>query len=124
MSTNIPALPIAGATLVRAFLALLSLVTSWLKQFARARRNRRDAAILAGLDGRMLSDMGITRSDLSDAFSAPLWEDPTALLKDRARERRMYHHSDAAAFAPHHPVAANESGFHRPRTDRPASQTV
>ena len=48
MSENIPVLPIAGGTLVRAFLAVLALVTRWLKAFARARRHRREAAARAG----------------------------------------------------------------------------
>jgi hypothetical protein len=37
----------------------------------------------------MLADLGITRVDLRDAFSEPFWEDPTALLRERAIERRM-----------------------------------
>ena len=90
MSANIPVLPIAGGTLVRAFASLLALVTHWLKQLARARRHRREAHVLAGLDRHMLADIGITRADLSDAFSGPFWEDPTALLRERAIERRLY----------------------------------
>ncbi len=88
MNANIPVLPIAGGTLVRAFLAMLAFVTRWLKSFARARRHRRQAAALAGLDRRMLADIGLSRSDLNDAFSGPLWEDPTVLLSERASERR------------------------------------
>ena len=45
--------------------------------------------MLAGLDRRMLADIGLTRSDLNDAFSEPFWEDPTALLRERAIERRL-----------------------------------
>jgi len=41
-----------------------------------------------------------------DAFSEPFWEDPTALLRERAIERRLHR------------------GFRRPRTDRPARETV
>ncbi len=88
MSKNIPVLPIAGSALARAFLALLALVTRWLKDLARARRHRREAAALAGFDRRMLADIGLSRSDLNDAFSTPFWEDPTALLRERAGERR------------------------------------
>ena len=87
---SIPLLPIAGSTVLRASLALLAMVTRWLKEFARARRHRRDAAKLVGLDRRMLNDIGITRADLRDAFSEPFWEDPTALLRERAIERRLY----------------------------------
>ncbi len=85
-----PRFAIAGGTLVRAFASLLALLTHWLKQVSRARRHRREAAVLAGLDRHMLADIGITRSDLRDAFSEPFWEDPTALLRERALERRLY----------------------------------
>ena len=29
---------------------------------------------------RMLSDIGLTRGDVADAYAEPLWRDPTALL--------------------------------------------
>lgn len=90
MTARIPVLPLAGATALRALLALMALVTRWLKELARARRNRRDAVKLAGLDRRMLADIGISRADVRDAFSEPFWEDPTALLRERAIERRLY----------------------------------
>ena len=89
MSANIPVLPIAGGALVHAFAFLLAFVTRWLKEMARASRHRREARMLAGLDRRMLADIGITRADLRDAFSEPFWEDPTALLRERAIERRL-----------------------------------
>jgi uncharacterized protein YjiS (DUF1127 family) len=54
----------------------------------RAVRNRRAAAGLAGLDDHMLADIGLTRSDLRDAYAEPLWHDPTDLLASRAAERR------------------------------------
>ncbi len=54
----------------------------------RAIRNRRVAASLAGLDDHMLADIGLTRSDLRDAYSEPLWHDPTDVLAARAAERR------------------------------------
>jgi uncharacterized protein YjiS (DUF1127 family) len=89
MSKTIPALPIAAGALTRAFASLLVLVTHWLKEILRARRHRREAARLAGLDRRMLADIGINRADLRDAFSEPFWQDPTSLLRERASERRM-----------------------------------
>jgi len=89
MSFNTPVLPIAGGALVRAFASLLALVTQWLKKLVRARRHWNEATTLASLDRRMLADLGITRADLRDAFSEPFWEDPTALLRERAIERRM-----------------------------------
>jgi len=118
MSANIPVLPIAGGTLVRAFASLLALLTHWLKQVSRARRHRREAAVLAGLDRHMLADMGITRSDLRDAFSEPFWDDPTALLRERALERRLYR------VTPANREPRVENGFHRLRTDRPARHAV
>jgi uncharacterized protein YjiS (DUF1127 family) len=90
-SANFPVLPIAGGVLVRAFVALLAMVTRWVKKLLRARRNWNEASTLANLDRRMLADMGITRADLQDAFSEPFWEDPTALLRERALERRLDH---------------------------------
>ena len=59
---------------------------------ARARpdvKNRRDATILTGLDDRMLADIGLTRGDVRDAYSEPVWRDPTAILVSRAHERRI-----------------------------------
>jgi uncharacterized protein YjiS (DUF1127 family) len=105
MSENIPVLPIAGGALVRVFASLLALVTHWLKALARTRRHRREAKMLAGLDRHMLADIGITRADVSDAFSEPFWEDPTALLRERAIERRM---NRAVTRAP-----ATENSFRR-----------
>lgn len=121
MSTNIPVLPVAGSTLLRALASLLAVLTYWLKQFARARRHRRDAAFLAGLDRRMLADIGISRSDLQDAFSAPFWNDPTELLHERALERRV----NRPALRVHSkPRVESEPGFRRPATDRPARQAI
>ena len=122
MSSNIPVLPIAGGILVRALLALVALVASWLKRLSRARQNRRQATVLAGLDRHMLADIGITRADVRDAFSEPFWDDPTALLRERALERRM---NRAIARVHSEPRAESvENGFHRPATDRPARQAI
>lgn len=121
MSTNIPVLPVAGGTLLRALASLLAVLTYWLKQFARVRRHRRDAALLAGLDHRMLADIGITRSDVRDAFSEPFWNDPTELLHERAHERRV---NRPAVRVQHQLRAELEPGFYRPATDRPARQAI
>ena len=67
----------AGRTIIRG-----------IERLVRAVRNRQDAAMLAGFDERMLADIGLNRSDLRDAFAEPLWRDPTAILVDRACERR------------------------------------
>src|ERR1700737_618930 len=68
---------IAGSLVVRA------------RQLALLVKNRRDATMLAGLDDRMLADIGLTRGDLRDAYSEPVWSDPTAILVSRAHERRV-----------------------------------
>jgi uncharacterized protein YjiS (DUF1127 family) len=51
-------------------------------------RHRRDMALLARLDERALADMGLTRTDIRDAVSQPLWRDSTAVLADRRSDRR------------------------------------
>ena len=89
MNANFPVLPLAASTLVRAFASLLAHVTHWIKKLIRTRRHWNEATTLASLDRRMLADLGISRADLRDAFSEPFWEDPTALLRERAIERRM-----------------------------------
>jgi uncharacterized protein YjiS (DUF1127 family) len=98
MSANYPILPLGGSTLIRGFASLLAFLTYWLKELARARRHRREASVLAGLDRRMLADIGITRADVRDAFSEPFWDDPTALLRERALERRLNHSVRRAEF--------------------------
>jgi len=98
MSANYPVLPLAGGTLMRVFASMLAFLTYWLKELARARRHRREANVLAGLDRRMLADIGITRADVRDAFSEPFWDDPTALLRERALERRLDHSVRRAEF--------------------------
>ena len=119
MSANYPVLPVAGSALLRVFASVLAFVTRWLKELAEARRHRREAQVLAGLDRRMLADIGITRSDVRDAFSEPFWDDPTALLRERALERRL---NQAVRRVKRD--ACLDSSFRRPRTDRPARHTV
>ena len=115
MSAQYPVIPVAGSVLVRAFASLVAMVSYWVKAIARARRHRREAVALAGLDRRMLADIGISRSDVSDAFSEPFWEDPTALLRERALERRW----GRALMR-----EEAEKGFSRPTTNRPSQQTI
>jgi uncharacterized protein YjiS (DUF1127 family) len=114
MRTQYPVIPVAGSTVLRVFVGVLSFLTHWLKRLLRAHRHRRDAAALVGLDRRMLADIGITRSDLRDAFSEPFWEDPTALLRERALERRLSRVQ----------MRDEADAFTRPRADRPPRQTV
>jgi uncharacterized protein YjiS (DUF1127 family) len=44
---------------------------------------RRQLSRLGDQDDRMLADVGLSRCDLTTALSAPLWQDPTAILKRR-----------------------------------------
>ncbi len=91
-------------------------------------RNRRDAALLAGLDDRMLSDIGLTRGDLRDAFSEPMWRDPTAVLVSRAEERRQTRGRVCKTLqlspliAPS--VIPEAEAFCRPPTNRPSYQAI
>ena len=86
MSANYPVLPVAGGTLLRTFASVLALVTRWLKELVEARRHRRQANVLAGLDRRMLADIGITRADVRDAFSETFLGRPDrAVARARAR---------------------------------------
>jgi uncharacterized protein YjiS (DUF1127 family) len=78
----------AAASGAGSIVALAGIVARRLVQFARAVKNRRDAATLASFDERMLADIGLTRSDLRDALSEPLWRDPSAILVRRSVERR------------------------------------
>jgi uncharacterized protein YjiS (DUF1127 family) len=56
--------------------------------FVVAIRGRRELSRLADRDDRMLADIGLTRSDLHDAHSEPLWRNPTSILSRRANRRR------------------------------------
>jgi uncharacterized protein YjiS (DUF1127 family) len=69
--------------------AVTGIVALRLREFVQTVKGRHDAALLAGLDDRMLADIGLTRGDLRDAFSEPVWRDPTNLLVSRAHERRI-----------------------------------
>jgi uncharacterized protein YjiS (DUF1127 family) len=73
---------------LRGLQALAHRLIRRIDRLARALQNRKSAAILAGFDERMLADIGLNRSDLRDAFAEPLWRDPSAILVDRACERR------------------------------------
>jgi len=69
--------------------AVTAIVALRLREFVQTVKGRHDAAVLAGLDDRMLADIGLTRGDVRDAFSEPVWRDPTAILVSRAHERRI-----------------------------------
>ena len=65
---------------------------------------------LAALDDRMLADIGLTRSDLRDAYAEPPWRDPSDVLARRAAERRVGRYQPAsgrvAEAQPSPPVVA------------------
>lgn len=69
--------------------AVTGIVALRLREFVQTVKGRHDAALLAGLDDRMLADIGLTRGDVRDAFSEPVWRDPTNILVSRAHERRI-----------------------------------
>jgi uncharacterized protein YjiS (DUF1127 family) len=96
-----------------------------LARFAQALRNRRDAALRGALDDRLLADIGLTRSDVRDAYAEPLWRDPTAVLAERMKERRVargrgWGRALRLGSAP----SIVPDGFVRPPTDRPARLSV
>jgi uncharacterized protein YjiS (DUF1127 family) len=106
------------------FIALLAEVLAGLGKLAQALKNRREAATLAGLDERMLRDIGLTRSDLRDAYAEPLWRDPTDILAGRAHDRRRSRATtDAKAFFASPPLVPHD-GFTVPDTNRPSRHTV
>jgi uncharacterized protein YjiS (DUF1127 family) len=47
--------------------------------------SRNQLARLTDLDDRMLSDIGLARSDLHAARLVPLWRDATIILKQRVK---------------------------------------
>ena len=79
-----------------------------IRRIARALKNRRQATTLAEFDSRMLADIGLTPSDLRDAYAEPLWRDPTDILARRARERRRHR--------PHAPLPVDASPPIAPET--------
>ena len=90
----------AASPAVRALSALAGRIGRGLKELAERVKNRRDAFQLADLDDRMLADIGLSRSDLRDAYAGPLWRDPSELLARRAVERRTGHRRTAATRSP------------------------
>jgi uncharacterized protein YjiS (DUF1127 family) len=123
MRAYAPVIPLGAAIPARAVGSFAAAAARAVKAFIRARRNRRDAIALAGLDRSMLKDIGITRSDLNDAFSSPFWEDPTLVLRERAIERRL---GRVLTSSPSITLIepATEPGFTRPALNRPARHAV
>ena len=118
----------ASVPLIQALSAAAGRMGRSFKRAAERMKNRRDAMRLAGLDDRMLADIGINRSDLRDAYSIAPWKDPSELLARRATERRVRSRrkqldcgsqtrNQAALFGPG-PVLC------QPPTDRPSRYLV
>lgn len=104
--------------------ALVALLGRAVGRLAQALKHRREAAMLAGLDEHMLRDIGLTRSDLRDAYAEPLWRDPTDVLAGRVRDRRRSRPvPDKKAFFASPPLAPHD-GFTVPDTNRPSRHTV
>ena len=112
----------AATPLARVLLAAGGRVAHRLKKILRALRNRRYAGQLAGLDDRMLADIGLTRSDLRDAYAEPLWHDPTDVLARRACERRSSRRRSAFDGSCDRTLSAGAA--HQPSADRPARYLI
>ena len=112
-----------GFPVARLTAAIAQALAARLRRLSQAYRNRTDATILAGLDDRMLADIGITRSDVRDALAEPLWHDPTALLRSRALERRLSRHGISSGLHEeawlNAPPLAPTDAHRSPAPDRP-----
>ena len=77
----------SAIALLGAIRALAAPVADRIARVAKILRHRRDLELLAGLDDRMLKDIGLTRSDLRFALSEPFWRDPGAVLISHVGQR-------------------------------------
>jgi uncharacterized protein YjiS (DUF1127 family) len=107
-----------------AFGYLVAAAKAGVRKFSRTVKNRRRARMLAGMDDRMLADIGLNRSDLRDAYAQPLWRDPTDMLAGRVREKQFNRRGSIDVSLIVAPGIVPEDGFRRPRTDRPARHTI
>ncbi len=103
-----PAVEAFGA----AALHMATVVGRGVIRFAKAVARRRVIANLGEFDDRMLRDIGLTRADLRDAASGPLWQDPTRILVVRAVEKRA-----ARRIALRHPAAFQPASVQRDPRD-------
>jgi uncharacterized protein YjiS (DUF1127 family) len=100
------------------FMRALNAAGAFAGRVFRAAKNRHSARMLARLDDRQLADIGLTRSDLRDAYAEPLWEDPTSVLARRAAERRENRKLSRKRASFENSVEQEEG--HRPSANRPA----
>jgi uncharacterized protein YjiS (DUF1127 family) len=118
----------AASPLSRAINAIGGVVANRVFAVFRALKHRHDAQMLAGLDERMLKDIGLTRSDLRDAYAEPIWRDPTAVLVERAGERRTHRRRIAfglqATVLSAPSIAPEHDGRNVPPTNRPARYAI
>jgi len=109
----------------QAFAAVKVAVAHVGRRLADAWSHRHDAATLAALDDRMLADIGLTRGDIRDALSEPLWRDPTSVLERRRGERRRARRAAVRALvaqqsrAPSPSLVPGPDAFMFPPSDPP-----
>jgi uncharacterized protein YjiS (DUF1127 family) len=118
--------PFAPSSCSQAFAAFGMAVARVGRWLADVWRHRRDAAALAAFDDRMLADIGLTRCDLNDALSEPLWRDPTTVLAHRYSERRRVRRAMAAELIKRAspPLVPGADIFSLPPRDPPARLTL
>ena len=79
--------------------AALRLAASLAATLVRAYRARRTLSMLAAQEDYMLRDIGVSRSDLYAALSAPATKDPSMVLAGLADERQKAERSRRKAVA-------------------------
>jgi uncharacterized protein YjiS (DUF1127 family) len=116
----------APASFTQAFTAIGAVTARIGRRLVEAWRHRHDATALAALDDHMLADIGLTRSDLNDALSEPLWRDPTSVLVRRKDERRWARRAKVARLigqtSPS--IVPGTDAFAYPPGDPPARLTM
>lgn len=87
------------------------------KAMVRAWQNRRDVRMLLEFDDRMLSDIGLTRTDVTSALASPPDVDPSRRLRVMAVERRAAGRAQARERLEHveNAKAAGDPVASRPR---------